>query len=308
MSNEESLTISDIMTALRSDEPISIPMLFHLSDIRPDDVDHFCGVWADLDEERRRVVVRHLADISEENFHVNFTDVFTHCLSDEAAAVRMASLDGLWDTDQLALIEPIIRMMESDPVIDVRSLAAATLGHYILIGEWQQIPYERVEPIVEALIARLDDPETPISVKQSALESLGAASHQRVSSLIAEAYDGADPDMQTSAIFAMGRSADSQWVSVVRDEMMNPFSEMRIEAARAAGSIGGSDFVPNLAELVWDEDLEVRLAAIAALGEIGGDNASRILEELTNDPEAEDVHDAALEALEEVSWISSGID
>jgi HEAT repeat protein len=308
MENEYDLTIDQIMQALTGDEPVSIPMLYQLSDLNPDDMDQFCSNWSGLKQERRRVIIRHLADISEQDFQVDFSSVFSHCLGDTEPEVRKASLDGLWDTDRLSLIEPIIRVMENDPDNDVKALAAATLGHFVLMGEWQQIPYASIDPIVEALIAQVENENVVVPVRRAALESLGAASHPRVASLIEEAYDGGDPDMQISSVYAMGKSADKRWLPVVNDEMLNSTTEMRIEAARASGEIGGSDFVPNLAELVWDEDVEVQLAAVTALGEIGGELAMRILEELVEDPEAADIQDAVVEALEQASWVESDFD
>ncbi len=308
MTNDSDFTINQIMQALTGDEPVSIPMLYQLTDLTPDDMDQFCSSWSGLNQERRRVIIRHLADISEHNFQVDFSAVFSHCLGDSEPEVRKASLDGLWDTDRQSLIKPIIRAMESDPENEVKALAAATLGHFVLMGEWQQIPYSSIEPIVEALIAQVEKDEVAVSVRRAALESLGAASHPRVASLIEEAYDGGDPDMQISSVYAMGKSADKRWLPVVAGEMLNPTIEMRIEAARASGEIGGSDFVPNLGELVWDEDVEVQLAAVAALGEIGGELAMRILEELVEDPEAADIQDATVEALEQASWTESDFD
>lgn len=308
MITEKKHTIEDVMNTLRSDQPISIPMLFELSDLTPDELDHFCTEWSEIEEERRRIIIRHLADITEENFQVDFSEVFSHCLDDNAPSVRMASLDGLWDTDRLGLIEPILELMESDANTEVRSLAAATLGHYVLMGEWRQIPYEHISPIVERLIGQLDSEESPQSVKRAALESIGAATHPRVSSLIEDAYDSANPKMQVSAVYAMGRSVDKRWLPIIVDEMLNPTMEMRIEAARAAGEIGGSDFIPNLAELIWDEELEVRLMAIAALGQIGGDLAEEVLQDLLLDPEASDVHHAAIEAIDEMSWLNGDFD
>ena len=145
-------------------------------------------------------------------------------------------------------------------------------------------------------------------VKGAALESLGAASHPRVSSLIEDAYDSGDLDLQKSALFAMGRSADRRWLSVVRDEMMSSIVEMRLEAARASGGIGHEEAIPELGELISDEGLEVRLAAVAALGLIGGAVAQEILEDLSADPETADLHEAAREAAEELDWLGSKID
>lgn len=296
------------MDSLLTDDHLSIPLLYHLSDLSPTDLDHFCDTWKDIDVDRRRIIVRHLADIAEENFQVDFAAVFQHCLADQLAAVRLASLAGLWDSERLDLIAPIIKMVEEDPDIEVRTMAAATLGHYILLAEWQQIPLESADPIVDALLGQLDQEETEQKVRQAALESLGASSHKRVPLEIERAYDSGDADLQVSAVYAMGRSADRRWISIVMDEMTNPQVEMRIEAARAAGGIGLSDAIPELADLAWDDDLEVRLAAVAALGEIGGDAASQILAELIDDPESSDLHDAAEEALEQASWLGEDID
>ncbi len=308
MSIKQEKNFSEVMDSLRTDESISLPLLFRLSDLTLADLDHFCDLWQDLDLDRRRIIVRHLADIAEENFQVDFTAVFRHCLSDKLAAIRLASLAGLWDSERVDLISSIIKMMEKDPDIEVRTLAASTLGHYVLLAEWKQIPLESAAPIVQALLRQLDQEDTDWKVRLAALESLGASSHKRVPSQVEQAYDSGDAELQVSAVYAMGRSADGRWLSILTDEMSSPHVEMRIEAARAAGGLGKSEAIPELAALIWDDDLEVRLAAVAALGEIGGDSACQILAQLTDDPEASDLHEAVGEALEQASWLGEDID
>jgi HEAT repeat protein len=308
MPTENEKSLEQTLKILNSDEQVSIPLLYSLSDLGPGELEQFCALWPRLNEERRRIVVRHLADITEENYLVDFSDVFAFCLEDGTAAVRMASLDGLWDTERVTLIDPILRMMQSDPHIKVRSLAAATLGHFILMAEWGQIPAESVEPAINALVETAEDEEIAPQIRRAALESLGAAPHPRVPELIEKAYDGADLDMQLSALFAMGRSADRRWLPIVLDEMSSPVDEMRLEAARASGGIGHSDAVPELAELALSDDLEVRLAAVTALGQIGSDRAGEVLQGLAEDPDAAEMHDAVDEALEELSWLGGGVD
>ncbi len=308
MNDKQEKSFSEVMDSLKVDENVSLPLLYRLSDLKPDDLDYFCEVWQNLDLDRRRIIARHLADIAEENFQVDFTAVFQHCLSDKHAAVRLASLAGLWDSERLDLIPSLIKMMEEDPDIEVRTQAASTLGHYVLLAEWQQIPAERAEPIVQALLQQLDEQDTAWKVRLAALESLGASSHKRVPYQVEQAYDSGDAELQVSAVYAMGRSADSRWLPIVKDEMSSPYVEMRIEAARAAGGIGKGDAVPDLAELIWDEDLEVQLAAVAALGEIGGESASQILAQIIEDPDASELYQAAEEAIEEASWLGEDID
>jgi HEAT repeat protein len=308
MANQENKPFSAVLTDVLTGEQVHVPLLYRLSDLSAGQMEELQARWPQAEEERRRVVMRHLADLSEENFQVDFAPIFSFGLQDSSPAVRMAALDGLWDTDKTIHIGPITAMMQTDENTEVRALAAATLGHYILLTEWHQIPRAATNRVVEALLAQYDAADTPHSVRRAVLESLGAATHPRVSSLIEDAYDSGDLGQQLSAVFAMGRSADQRWLSTVIDEMSSPLVEMRVEAARAAGGIGDSDALERLEELTEDEDLEVRLAAVYALGQIGGDTAYRVLERIGNDPDAGELHEAVDEALEEMDWLGGELD
>ncbi len=304
MKNE---SFSEVLAALTMDERLSPLLMYRLSDLNPQDLDEFCRAWPDIDEERRRLIVRHLADFYAEHFKVDFSDLFAFCLVDESEEVRSASLDGLWDTKRLTLIQPIVDIMMDDENVEVRALAAATLGHFVLSAEWQQIPSRRVEPAIRELLAILDDSSTPLAVRRSALESIAASSHERVPQLIENAYQSGDLELQISSLHAMGRSADDAWLTEIIDEMSNHSYEMRLEAARAAGNIGHSDTVQSLAELLVDDELEVCLAAVTALGKIGGFRAQELLETLADDPEFGELQEAALNSMEEMSWLGGEI-
>lgn len=308
MDAENTISIVELMKSLQNEENLPVSALYRLSDLTPDELDHFCQVWGEIGDERRRVVVRHLADITEENFQVDFGSIFAFCLDDQTPAVRLAALDGLWDSERVALLEPIVNLMQTDPDEEVRTLAAATIGHYILMAEWNQIPRDSTHEAVTALLSAWDEPTTPPAVRRAALESLSPSSHDRIPALVEEAYDSGDHEFQISAIYAMGRTVDKRWLSIILSEMASSSLEMRLEAARAAGHIGSADAVPDLADLVADEDLEVRLAAVAALGQIGGSMATQILEQMDGDPDFSDVQFAIEEALEEVSWLGGDID
>jgi len=308
MRDEVEQPFSSVLEALFADEPLPIHLLYRLTDLAGEEMAEFKQRWPEVPAERRRVIVRHLADISEENFVVDFAPIFAQCFEDAAPPVRLAALDGMWDATHVPLIRPIINMMQHDESVEVRGAAAAALAHYVLMAEWGELPPTISPPIVNALLAEYEKPETAVRIKRAALEALGAASHPRVGSLIEEAYESEDFDMQLSAVFAMGSSADSRWLPTVLDEMGNPAAAMRIEAARAAGAIGSSDAVNELADLTTDEDLDVRLAAVTALGQIGGDVAHRVLVDLADDPESEELHEAVDEALEELTWMTGELD
>ena len=300
--------ISYVLTELQSADFPSIPLLYRLSDLSPGDFGEFCSTWSEIDREKRRVIVRHLADLSEENYVVDFADVFAHCLDDDEPEVRKASLDGLWDSERVTLIQRIIDLMEKDPDLEVRVRAATNLGHYVILGEWGQIPQHTTEPIIDALLSQLQN-ESHLPLRYAALEAVSASGHPRADSFIHEIYDSAEIQGQKSALFAMGRSADAKWVDIVIDEMSSPEVELRFEAARAAGEIGHKSAVPELIELTADEDEDVRFVAVHALGQIGGDISRRYLEELADDPDQdEDLSEAAWDAVQEIDIFGDDID
>lgn len=305
---DKKIPFADLLQHLFEDETLKIPLLYQLSDIDVTDLATLQARWPQVPEDRRREIARHLADLTEENFTIDYAPLFTFLLADPLAAVRVAALDGLWDATDVSLIAPILHLVEEDGETAVRVAAAATLAHYVLLCEWGQLPPFVTGRIVPRLLAEYDKVETATAVKRAALEAIAAANHPRVPSLIEEAYEDRDHEMQLSAVFAMGNSADLRWLPIVLQELESPEAEMRAEAARAAGQLGSSDAVPELAELTLDEDVDVALAAVVALGQIGGEEPTRILSELLDDPDAEPLYEAIEEALEEMSWFSGNFD
>ena len=301
MTEEKEQPFADVLLELFEAEPLPIPKLYRLSDMQPDEMALFDTGWTAVPDERRQIIVRHLADIAEDNFIVDFTAVFIRGFNDYVAEVRMASLDGLWDTSDLKLIPPITNLLNNDPDERVQAAAAGALGHFVLMAEWGQLP-ERILPgLIDSLL----------SVRRVVLEALGPAGHPQVNQIIEEAYESRDQGMQVSAVFAMGATADRRWSATVMSELESPYEEMRAEAARAAGAIGNSDFVERLAELAYDEDVAVRLAAITSLGQIGGDEVQRILTEMLEDPEIEaddEILQTVEEAMEEAAMMAGEFD
>lgn len=298
MQEEPQKPFSDVLDALFNEEQVPVHLLFRLSDMLADEEKRFFAAWAEVEDDRRQEIMRHLTDLAEDNFVVDFSPIFVKGLADSLADVRLAGLDGLWDATDVRLIPRVLGLMQTDEDLNVRAAAASTLAHYVLLSEWGQIPQRPLQPVITALLAAYEDEETAVAIRRSALEALGAANHPRVPTLIEEAYENDDPAMQLSAIFAMGNSADPRWLPTILAEMTNPSADMRAEAAQAAGAIGGSDAIPQLAELTQDEDEDVRAAAIVALGLIGGDDAQMILSDLLEDPDFEDLHEIIQESLE----------
>lgn len=300
---EEQRPFETVLNELIVEDDVIISHLYRLSDMTPREMEIFQQRWPQIPPARRRVIVRHLVDICEENYRVDFSPVFSFCFNDEVADVREAALDGIWDISKTSLIDPVLELLQHDPAMEVRRAAAAALSHYVLMSEWGQIPRSVSPRIVDALLVEYEKEETAVPVKRAALEAMGAANHPRIDQLIKEAYYGTDEGLQVSALFAMGNSADEQWLPEIIEEMDSERPEMRLEAARAAGSIGHEKALPGLAALAADDDLEVQLAAVHAVGQIGGDAAHRMLSTMADDEDFAHLRQAVADALDEMNWL-----
>ncbi len=294
---EEQASFDEEIAAIFGTEEVKIANLFRLSDMSSEGFATFLANWESCDEERRRIITRHMADITETNFEVEFAPVFQICLADPSEAVVLAALDGLWDSTNTAVVPTIISLLKSGNSAEIRRAAAATLAHYVLLGEWGQVPTSVKDKVVAALLAEHVEIGNPISLRRATLESLGAASHEDVPGLIAEAYEAEDRGLQISAVFAMGNSADERWLHTIIAEMESPFYTMRAEAARAAGEIGDSTAISPLADLVYDGEQDVQIAAIEALGKLNSERAKDVLTLALEDPEMADFSDVLKQAL-----------
>ncbi|HRN67340.1 MAG TPA: HEAT repeat domain-containing protein [Promineifilum sp.] len=308
MTSQQEMPFASVLEALFSAEDLPISLLYRLSDLSDADFERFKRGWSAVDEDRRVAIARHMSEIVEESYLLDFSPVFAYMFSDESAAVRVAALDGLWDSEEQSLIPMILDLLATDKDHSVRAAAARALAHYILLAEWGQISNSYTDKIVDGLLAAYDDPRSPLDVKRATLEAVSASAHPRVPVMITDAYEEGSNDLQLSAIFAMGVSADERWLPMLEQELHSPSPDFRAEAARACGIIGGHSSIEALEQLINDEDQEVGMAAILALGQIGGDRVFALLSHLAEDPNYEDYYEVIEDALDELEWMDSSFD
>ncbi len=274
--------------------------LYLLSNLDAADAARVRPIWLGLPVELRRQMISRLVELAEADFEVNFGALFRMGLEDEDAQVRAASVEGLWEDEDVRLVPLLAARLREDEDAGVRAAAAASLGRFILLGELEKIRPGPQNAAYEALLAAYQDLEEFLEVRRRALESLAYVGNETVAELIRQAYAAPEEKMRVSAVFAMGRSADTRWATQVRQELFSPNPELRYEAARACGELQLTEAVPELEELAEDADPEVQEAALWALGQIGGDRARKILERycLEGDEAAQAAAEAALDELE----------
>lgn len=277
--------------------PLSYSRLEALSNPRAEHLATFREAWPQASCERRRQVVRALAQLSEDSPDLNFRDVLFFCLTDPDEMVRIAAIEGLMDDESFSLLEQLLLMAADDPSPRVRSEAILALGRFVYLMETTDLLEGYRQRLLRLLLSIFEDSRTPLEVRRRAVETVAyMGDSAEVEETILRAYNAAEREMRVSAIHAMGHHMAERWQPFLERELASPDPEMRYEAAWACGEMGDPRLVPLLAPLLDDADHEVVQAAIWALGEIGGVQARRLLERCL-EREEEDVREAAEEAL-----------
>jgi HEAT repeat protein len=206
------------------------------------------------------------------------------------------------------LISPLLNLLQTDQNDLVRAAAASALAQFVYAGELEELPAEKVKPILTVLKATFKNALEPIEVRRRALEALGFLGDDETHQMIAQAYQHNTDLMRQSAVFAMGRSLDAErWGATVIAEMTAPEPEMRYEAARAAGEMEYTPAVKALGDLLDDVDEDVQLMTVWALGQIGGDKAKKLLLAVM-DSDADHLYEVAEDALAELEFKTDNLD
>ncbi len=291
-----------VLAALRDTDQLFPPtLLYHFSGLYGPDLAALETAWPEINVERRRNILNDLHEIGEANFEVAFDSVFRLALEDADAEARAIAIRGLWESEELDLVAPLIDLMQNDPAPEVRATAASALGRYIYLGEIEDIPALMKQRIEDALLAVIHGQDV-LDVRRRALEALGYSGRPEVVGLIQAGYESADEPMRVSAMFAMGRNSDPRWTTAVLAELEHGSPELRFEAARAAGELQLGEAVPKLEQLIQDGDEPGHEAALWSLSEIGGPEARRILTELLDGTEDEDEQELIEDALENLDF------
>ena len=102
----------------------------------------FAAVWDGFPTTVRRRLVQAMAELAEATFEVNFDSIFRYSLDDPDARVRAVATDGLWESEDVALVGPLLAKLRADYDAwfdDVKSSRNFTPG-YIHIGSDEEDP------------------------------------------------------------------------------------------------------------------------------------------------------------------------
>jgi HEAT repeat protein len=274
------------------DKSIAFSSLYLLSDLSGSTLEAFQEAWVRYESPIRRRLMKALVELAESSFEVHFDPLFRMSLADPDDEVRALALDGLWESQDMALIGPMLSLLRVDPSPAVRAAAATGLGRFVLAGELEQLEDPVKARIVTDLLTTVHLADESVDVRRRALEAMAYVCTPEVQDAIDLAYHHEDEQMRISAVAGMGRSCDRRWAEILLVELESSSPAMRYEAAWASGELRLVKAIPLLQQLIDDPDSQVRIAAIEALGQIGGQQARDVLLAA-----AEDADEYTLEAL-----------
>jgi HEAT repeat protein len=294
------LPIEETIAALSdSSRPLLSSRLTELSNLNAQELALFEQAWKTIEPKRRRQIIYRLVELAEDNFELDFDDIFKGRLKDEDADVQSKAIEGLWESEETCLIDPLIELLEPESPEKVQATAATALGKFALLAELEKLRPQHKTRVCRTLLSVIEDTNRSLEIKRRALEAAAPLSLPQMEKAIARAYRSGVPKLKTSAIFAMGKSCNLSWLPILIKELTNADAEIRYEAANACGELGEKKATPYLSALTTDPDIDVQLAAIQALGKIGGPEAKDSLERcLTDDSDV--IQQAAEEALNEL--------
>lgn len=292
---------------LDTENPFPPTFLHRFSDLEGADLASLQQIWPRIATTRKLALLEDLEELAEADTLVLFDSVAFTGLTDEEPRIRAACIHMLWENDTPALAYTFIQMLQNDPNALVRAAAAAGLGWFVYQGELESLPEPHLRKVEEALLQAAVSAKDEL-VQRRAIESLGYSSREEVPALIQKAYDTADPDWISSALYAMGRSLDQVWETPVRRMLNNPKANVQLEAIRAAGSLELGSTRRILLDLLEEEaqDTEVRGATIWSLSQIGGEEVRETLEQILQHTEDEDEAELVENALDNLTLTESG--
>lgn len=295
-----SLPIEETIADLgNSDTPLLNSKLAELSNLNSEELALFEQAWTAIEPKRQEEIMYRLVELAEDNFELDFDNIFRNRLKDEDAEVRSKAIEGLWESEEASLIDPLIELLEQDKSEKVQATAATALGKFALLAELKKLRPSHKAKVCQTLLAVIDDESKPIEVKRRALEAAAPLSLPQTEKAIVEAYQSGEPKLKTSALFAMGKSCNHSWLPILLKELASADAEIRYEAAGACGELEEKEAVSYLIQLITDPDVDVQLAAIQALGKIGGPEAKDGLEQCLKD-DSKIIQQAAEQALYEL--------
>ncbi|MFC2069410.1 HEAT repeat domain-containing protein [Chloroflexota bacterium] len=295
-----SVSIEEIIDDLVNEDKLLLDShLSNMSNLSLEELEILERVWVTIKPKRRRQVIYRLVELAEEYFELNFDNTFRQCLKDLDAEVRSKAIEGLWENEEISLVEPLIRLLNTDNSEEVQASAAKALGKFAMMAEHNKLRPIYASRLSQSLLAVINDDNRSTEIRCRALEAAAPLGMPEINKSITEAYQVNNTRFKISAVYSMGKNCNPDWLPIVLKELSSTDIELRYEAAGACGELGELEAVSYLTALINDPDIDVQMAVIGSLGRLGGPEAKMCLEQCLEDP-SEAIRQSSEQALREI--------
>ena len=293
-------TVLDSLLDTKKDFPRSY--LIQFSDMGTLELQTLHEIWPRVGLSRKLSLLEELESLAEEDTLVSFDDFARSLLDDPDAAVRVRALRLLNESEDVKLIPAILDLLKHDADAKVRAEAAVELGHFVALGELDEIPWEAYSQVQAGLLESARSEDGP-EIKRHALESLGYSSDDEVVKLIEASLNKRESEWQASTLTAIGRSADDRWEEEVLLGLTDADTRVRLAAVKAAGNLALKSARTILLRMLEEEDDDdVTMSVIWSLSQIGGEDVRTYLENLLDQTEDDDQAEFLEEALDNLTF------
>lgn len=289
-------------TLLDESKEITRRYLTEFSDIEPASLQSLQETWPRIELNRKLLLLDQLNALANVDTLVSFDDLGRALLRDDEPQVRIRAMRLLVECEDPRLVPIYIDLLTNDEVVSVRAEAASTLGIFVQLGEFDDIP-DDVHHHIEDVLLKVLNGKDESPVRRRSLEALGFSSRTEVPVLIESSFNRQDPDWKASAIFAMGRSNDKRWADDVLHMLVSEDRRIRLAAVQASGELALPLARPILLSLLEEEmDDVISGAAIWSLSQIGGEDVRLYLQNLLDNVEDDDQTGFLEEALDNLAF------
>ena len=253
---------------------------FH--DLAADDLETISSLWSRVDPELRLAIVTDAIEFATEDYRFDIERFLLAVSEDDDVAVRSRAVEGLGAVHEPRVAVRLLDMLRDDVSDDVRAQAAASLGPFVFLAEYDELDADLAARLETALYDVAEDDDESWHVRLRAAESVSAfGPNERIGALIARMWEEDEIGLRPGAVLMIGRGNMREWLPTVRELLEDEDPALRYEAVAAVGTMGDLDSLPELSEIaLHEEDVDIRHQAIVSIGEIGGPRAARILSRL----------------------------
>ncbi|MYE27899.1 MAG: hypothetical protein F4X87_11945, partial [Chloroflexi bacterium] len=199
--------ISELTQALTKEQisastVVPSTVVYGLSELTGDELKAVLPIWSRLSAVAKHRVLSALNEASEAMFELGFREIALLSLGDKSSLVRAKAIDLLWTDESAETMRMLMRMAESDPEATIRSRALESLGRFILLGEYGDIPADLAAQAQTLTYTIHKNMSEPVEIRRRALEALSNSSHAAVEQLILAAYADGNHELRIGALFA----------------------------------------------------------------------------------------------------------